>query len=105
MASLLWLLLPEGVFYPTVLGILLISSIAGAIAHIPAGLGVLETIFLVLLTDVPQGSLVAALLAYRALYFLLPLSIAVVVYLVLERRAKSMRDSNTGIDAQPRVEG
>ena len=105
MASLLWLLLPEGVFYPTVLGILLISSIAGAIAHIPAGLGVLETIFLVLLTDVPQGSLVAALLAYRALYFLLPLSIAVVVYLVLERRAKSMRDGNTGIDAQPRVEG
>lgn len=97
MASLLWLLLPEGVFFPTVLGILLISSIAGAIAHIPAGLGVLETIFLVLLKDVPQGSLIAALLAYRALYFLMPLCIAVVIYLVLEHRAKAMRDANTGV--------
>lgn len=99
MASLLWLLLPEGVFYPTVLGILLISSIAGAIAHIPAGLGVLETIFLVLLTDVPQGNLVAALLAYRALYFLLPLSIAVIVYLILEKRARSMHNANTELSA------
>lgn len=104
MASLLWLLLPEGVFFPTVLGILLISSIAGAIAHIPAGLGVLETIFLVLLKDVPQGNLVAALLAYRALYFLLPLSFAVVVYLVLERRAKAMRNANTEINTQPQTE-
>jgi len=56
---------------------------------------VLETIFLALLTDVPHGNLVAALLAYRALYFLLPLSIAVVVYLVLEKRARAMRDANT----------
>lgn len=94
MAILLWLLLPQGVYFPTVLGILLISSIAGAIAHIPAGLGVLETIFLALLTDVPHGSLVAALLAYRALYFLLPLCISVVVYLVLEKRARAMRDAN-----------
>lgn len=94
MASLLWLLLPEGVFYPTVLGILLISSIAGAIAHIPAGLGVLETIFLALLHDVSRGGLVAGLIAYRALYFLLPLSIAIVLYLVMEKRAKAMRTAN-----------
>lgn len=104
MATLLWLLLPEGVYFPTVLGILLISSIAGAIAHIPAGLGVLETIFLALLTDVPRGGLVAALLAYRALYFLLPLCIAVVVYLVLEKRARAMRDANSqGNSADARV--
>lgn len=92
MATLLWLLLPEGVYFPTVLGVLLISSIAGAIAHIPAGLGVLEAIFLALLKDVHQGSLIAALLAYRALYFLLPLCIALVVYLVLEKRARAMRN-------------
>ena len=95
MASLIWLLLPEDVFYPTVLGILMISSIAGAIAHIPAGLGVLETIFLTLLQgQVAQSALVAALIGYRAIYFLLPLSIAVAVYLVLEKRAKAMRQAN-----------
>lgn len=95
MATLMWLLLPEGVSYLTVLGVLLISSIAGAIAHVPAGLGVLETIFLALLTDVPRGGLIAALIAYRALYYLLPLSIAIVTYLIMEKRAKAMRQSNS----------
>lgn len=95
MASLMWLVLPEGVAYPTVLGILLISSIAGAVAHIPAGLGVLETIFLALLTDAPRGGLIAGLIAYRALYYLLPLSIAIVAYLIMEKRAKAMRQSNS----------
>ncbi|PRB80458.1 lysylphosphatidylglycerol synthase domain-containing protein [Pseudomonas sp. MYb185] len=95
MALLIWLLLPEGVFYPTVLGILMISSIAGAIAHIPAGLGVLETIFLTLLQgQVAKSALLAALIGYRAIYFLLPLCIALTVYLVLEKRAKAMRSAN-----------
>ena len=102
MASLMWLLLPEDVAYPTVLGILLISSIAGAIAHIPAGLGVLETIFLALLQEVPKGGVIAALIAYRALYYLLPLSIALVTYLIMEKRAKAMRESNTEAHTEPR---
>lgn len=99
MATLMWLLLPEGVAYPTVLGILLISSIAGAIAHIPAGLGVLETIFLALLQDVSRGGLIAGLIAYRALYYLLPLSIAIIIYLIMEKRARAMRQANTQTQA------
>ena len=44
------------------------------------------------------------MLAYRALYFLLPLCIAVVVYLVLEKRARAMRDANSqGNSADARV--
>lgn len=39
MALLLYSLLPHSVDYPSVLAILLISSIAGVITHIPAGLG------------------------------------------------------------------
>src|SRR5690606_12558984 len=102
MASLMWLLLPEDVAYPTVLGILLISSIAGAIAHIPAGLGVLETIFLALLQEVPKGGVIAALIAYRALYYLLPLSLALVTYLLKEKRAKASRESTTEAHTEPR---
>ena len=49
MALLLYSLLPHGVDYPSVLAILLISSIAGVITHIPAGLGVLEAVFIALL--------------------------------------------------------
>jgi len=100
MALLIWLLLPPEAFYPGVLGVLLISSIAGVITHIPAGLGVLEMIFLTLLQDqMPRSSLLAALIGYRAIYFLLPLSIALVTYLVLEKRAKSMRSTNTQQEA------
>ncbi len=89
MALLIYLLLPDKVGYPTILAVLLISSIAGVITHIPAGLGVLETIFITLLQgQYSKGTLLAALIAYRALYFLMPLAIAFVVYLVLERRTR-----------------
>ena len=92
MAALIHLLLPKEAFYPTVLGILLISSIAGVITHIPAGLGVLEAVFMALMQhQFSKSTLLAALIGYRALYFLLPLVIAVVVYLVLEKRAKHLR--------------
>ena len=92
MALLIYVLLPEGLFYPSILGVLLISCIAGVVAHIPAGLGVLETVFLALLQgQLNQSSLVAALLGYRTLYYLIPLVVAVVTYLVLEKRAKAMR--------------
>ncbi|KEY88489.1 lysylphosphatidylglycerol synthase domain-containing protein [Pseudomonas capeferrum] len=92
MALLIFWLLPEKAFYPSILGILLISCLAGVVAHIPAGLGVLETVFLALLHgQIPQGTLVAALLGYRTLYYLIPLVLAVVTYLILEKRAKAMR--------------
>lgn len=92
MASLIYLLLPEEAFFPSILGILLVSSIAGVVTHIPAGLGVLEAVFLALLQhQIPAGTLIAALIGYRAIYFLFPLSIALVMYLVLEKRAKTMR--------------
>ena len=41
-----------------------------------------------------ENEILAALLDYRALYFLLPLGIACVAYLVMEKRAKAMRGSN-----------
>ncbi|MBH3361826.1 lysylphosphatidylglycerol synthase domain-containing protein [Pseudomonas sp. URMO17WK12:I11] len=92
MALLIFWLLPDQAFYPSILGVLLISCVAGVVAHIPAGLGVLEMVFLGLLQgQIPQGSLVAALLAYRTLYYLIPLVLAVITYLVLEKRAKAMR--------------
>jgi len=92
MAALIYWLLPGDLFYPSILGILLISCVAGVVAHIPAGLGVLEAVFLALLHgQLGQGSLVAALLGYRTLYYLIPLLLAVISYLVLEKRARTMR--------------
>jgi glycosyltransferase 2 family protein len=99
MALLIFILLPEKAFYPAVLGVLLISSIAGVIAHIPAGLGVLETVFITLMQhQFGKGQLLAALIGYRVIYFLIPLGVAVGVYLVLEKRARSMRLRNQDQD-------
>jgi len=95
MGLLIYTFMPDKVTYQTILGILLISSIAGVIAHIPAGLGVLETIFIAMLHDqLSKGSILAALIGYRVVYFLLPLAIACVIYLILESRAKKMSQKN-----------
>lgn len=96
MAAVIFTLLPARLDYPVVLGVLLISSIAGVITHIPAGLGVLEAVFVALLQhEVPRGSLLAGLIAYRAIYFLLPLLIALLMYLLVEARAKALRVRKT----------
>lgn len=94
MALLIYLLMPEDAFYPTILGILMISSIAGVITHIPAGLGVIEVVFITLLQhEFAKSELLAALIAYRALYFIFPLVIACITYLILEKRSKALRNA------------
>lgn len=87
MAGVLFTLLGQRIDYPTVLGVLLIAAVAGAVAHVPAGLGVLEAVFVALLGQrVPLHELLAALLAYRAIYYLAPLVVALVLYAVMEAR-------------------
>jgi len=59
---------------------------------VPAGLGVLEAVFALLLSHrVSTDEVVGVLLAYRALYYLAPLLVALVVYAVLESHAKRER--------------
>jgi uncharacterized membrane protein YbhN (UPF0104 family) len=96
MGAIIWLLIGEEVNYFFVLGVLLVSSIAGVIVHIPAGIGVLEAVFIALLAGehVSHGTIIAALLAYRMLYYFLPLALATVGYLILESRAKKLRAKN-----------
>ncbi|POP46005.1 hypothetical protein CHU32_09415 [Superficieibacter electus] len=96
MGLIIWLLLGQDVNYFFVLGVLLVSSIAGVIVHIPAGIGVLEAVFIALLAGehTSQGTIIAALLAYRMLYYIAPLLLALVCYLVLESRAKKLRAKN-----------
>ena len=57
------------------------SAIAGTIVRVPAGLGVIETVFITLLGgEIPEERLLAAFLVYRAIYYLAPLLLALVVY-------------------------
>ena len=96
MGAIIWLLLGQNINYFFVLGVLLVSSIAGVIVHIPAGIGVLEAVFMALLAgeNTSQGTIIAALLAYRVLYYFIPLLLALMCYLLLESRAKKLRVKN-----------
>lgn len=96
MGVIIWLLMGHQANFFFVLGVLLVSSIAGVIVHIPAGIGVLEAVFLALLAGehMSQGVIIAALLAYRVLYYFIPLLLALIAYLILESRAKKLRAKN-----------
>lgn len=99
MALVVYFMLSQKAPYPEVLGILMISSIAGVIAHIPAGLGVIEAVFVAMLAgELSNGAIVAGLIGYRVVYFLVPLFFATILYVVLEARAKKLRSGN---EAQP----
>lgn len=99
LASILNLLLPKEVTLWQALGALLVGAVAGALAHIPAGIGVLEAVFVVMLRPVaPEHVVVAALIAYRALYYLLPMVIASAAYAWME-----LRGARAGaLEAKPR---
>ncbi|RZL86523.1 MAG: UPF0104 family protein [Variovorax sp.] len=91
--GVIWFLMQRALPYPQVLAVLLVAAVAGVITHVPAGLGVLEAVFVALLShQLATGRLLGALLAYRAIYYLLPLAIATLTYLVTELRAKHLRD-------------
>ncbi|SFN35173.1 lysylphosphatidylglycerol synthase transmembrane domain-containing protein [Dokdonella immobilis] len=75
--------------YRVVLVSLLVSAVAGLIVRIPAGLGVTEAVMLSSLgSTLGQGHVLAALLAYRCVHYLLPLLLGLGVALVLEWRGK-----------------
>lgn len=92
MGGVIWLLLQGQVGYPHVLAVLLVAAVAGVVTHVPAGLGVLEAVFVALLSyQVAETTLLGALLAYRGLYYLLPLAVALGAYLVTEMRMRRSR--------------
>jgi phosphatidylglycerol lysyltransferase len=76
-AALFWLLPGDAaVSFPVFLGVYVLAVVAGLISHVPAGLGVFETVLLLALPQVPREGLLAAILAYRAIYYLAPLTVA-----------------------------
>lgn len=97
LAGVLYVLLQGRSSYATVLGTLMMSSMAVIAMRIPAGLGVLEAVFMTLLAGSQSpAQLLAALLAYRGLFYLAPLAAAVPVYFWLEARSRRRPQAGTG---------
>lgn len=95
-AATVYILLQQKIAFPTVLSVLLVGAIAGVITHVPAGLGVLEVVFVALLSQqMHRSELLASLLTYRAIYYLAPLAVATLVYLLLEANVKKEEPQRT----------
>ncbi len=80
-AAVLYVLLPAGATqgFTAFLALYLIALAAGVVSNVPGGLGVFETVLLLLLPGVPPHEALSALLTYRAIYYLLPFVIALVI--------------------------
>ena len=86
---IVWTLLGGRIDYPTVLGVMMLAAVAGIVTHVPANLGVLEAVVVVALgARLPAPELLAAVLAYRATYYLLPLALALPAYGLSEAAAR-----------------
>ena len=80
--SVLWWLLPSGSHIPFIpfIGAYAIAVIAGIVSHVPGGIGVFETVILLILSAIPTEALLGSLLAYRAIYYFVPLLFGAVLF-------------------------
>jgi phosphatidylglycerol lysyltransferase len=77
-AGVLYALLPAQapIGFAAFAGIYLIAIAAGVISNVPGGIGVFETVLLLLLPSVPRDLLLGALVAYRVIYYFAPFAVA-----------------------------
>lgn len=78
-AAVLYVLLPSNISlsYLDFLGIYLLAMFAGVVSNVPGGLGVFETIILLILSSkVSAAAVLGSMLAYRGVYYYLPLLLA-----------------------------
>jgi len=81
--SILYVLLPSSdrLSFFGFLGIFLLAEVAGLLSQIPGGLGVFETVVLLFLSSIlPSSAVLGSLIAYRGIYYLLPLGVAVIMF-------------------------
>ena len=78
-SAIIYILLPADVpvSFAHILGAFVLSLVIGIISHVPGGLGVFEAAMVLALPQVPKDALLASLLVFRTLYYLLPFLLAV----------------------------
>ena len=80
--------------FGTYIGLFVIAQTTGVFSQVPGGIGVFETLFMLALPeDVDKAAVFGALLAYRIIYYLLPLIGVGGIFFVYERwlRARMKR--------------
>ncbi|MEP6692144.1 MAG: lysylphosphatidylglycerol synthase domain-containing protein [Gemmatimonadaceae bacterium] len=95
MGSVLYVFLPPESHVPflSFIGIFLLGMTASLISHVPGGLGVFDAIAVALLAPwAPAAAVVASLVAYRVVYYILPLATGLVCLALYETDRRRTRD-------------
>ena len=84
-AVLYVLLPPSPLSFLQFLSIFLVAILLGMVSHVPGGVGVFEGLMVVLLRPyLTSGQLLPSLVVFRAVYYLLPLAVALIALVVDE---------------------
>ncbi|MBL8270159.1 lysylphosphatidylglycerol synthase transmembrane domain-containing protein [Steroidobacter sp.] len=91
MTGILYVFMPPelNMSWPAFIAIYCIAFVAGQLSNVPAGLGVLEAALLLMLPQVPPAKLLGAILAYRAVYEILPLLVSLGLLVMFESTSAS----------------
>jgi len=91
MTATLYIFMPPelDMSWPAFIAIYCIAFVAGQLSNVPAGLGVLEAALLLMLPQVPPAKLLGAVLAYRAVFEILPLLTALTLFVTFESTSAS----------------
>ncbi len=102
-ALALWALLPAGAAPPfaVFLGVYVLAIVAGIVSHVPGGLGVFETVLLLALPQVPRDALLAAIIGYRVVYYLVPLALSAGLASAMGLREQRGRLARSWATARP----
>jgi uncharacterized membrane protein YbhN (UPF0104 family) len=87
--------------------IFVLATLLGFLSHTPGALGVFDAAILIALAQYPKEELLATLLVWRAIYYILPFSLALVVMGTREICLASRRPAGAGsaLDAKPARDG
>lgn len=100
-AGVVYLLLPPdaAIGFAAFAGLYTIATMLGTVSNVPGGIGVFEGTMLLLVPQVPAPVLLGALLAYRVVYYLLPLVVALgmlAAQMLSERRGQALAVTKQG---------
>ncbi len=78
----LYVLLPVNheISFMVFLSVVLVAQLAGMVSHVPGGLGVFETAIILLMPDLETSKAIGTLIVFRAVYYLMPLSLAALLF-------------------------
>jgi uncharacterized membrane protein YbhN (UPF0104 family) len=92
-STVIYVLLPDApaMTFWSFLGVYIVAATASVLSWVPSGLGVFETIVVVMTAPASKAAELGALIAYRMIYFMAPLLVAMALFAVREFRFWSIK--------------